>query len=801
MAEVLDVPDAERAEFVRAARLGANAGTDAQPLLRPHALRIPGFIQTPIIGRAGELASVQQAFSRPGQRLVTIVGPAGVGKTRLAMSVAQELEAAFPEGVFWVGLAPLQEPLLVLNAIAQALGIKETGNRPLLDLLQTVLWEREILLVLDNCEQILGIGSLVIDLLAAPRLRILATSRKRLRVRSEQQVPLAPLLFPPAAAPLTVDDLQAYPASVFFLTRVRETSPGFVLDGGNAALLGQICAALDGLPLALELAAVRIRVLPPQAMLARLHERLAWLAGGPGDLPPHQRTLLGAMAWSYNLLNPSQQCVFRRLGVFSGGFTLSAASAVCGTPHGLGEDLLSAVAELDEWNMLYPTYEQSAEPRYGMLETIREYALRCLAESGEELQMRRSHLEFFVELAEQARLACSSSDAVAWLQKLEREQENFRAALEWSLSPHGHVESAERLGVVLCWFWERKGYLQEARYWVARILALETDPRGRLVSQLRYYASRFAYLQGDYIYAAQLLEASLAVSLEHGDTEAQIGALNTLGWISVSQCDYYRALDIYTQSLSLCRASGEPLATALALNGLGGTAIGLGDYTKAEELLGEALSIRREHNDRQGIARSLNGLALVAHYTGDLTQAHATFAECLEIYRSLGDKIGLGMTSNNLAWVCVEEGNVDEGWVYLSEALELARQMDSPWIRHQSLCYMGWAALEQGRPEEAAGYLRESLSIARSRSIKYAIVLCHFGLAYVELYAENSLQAAVHFRVAEQMRTQNSMSLAPFERRKVAQLKLALREHLPLPPDEASDLQAVLSSGASRSTS
>lgn len=782
LARVLEVPPEEHAEFVRVARLPTPTLADgALPLRRHLRLRIPGLPATPLIDRADELTLVRQLLGLPAQRLVTITGPAGVGKTRLAMAVAQELEATYPDGVFWVALVSLRDPLLVLNEVAQTLGIKETGGQPLLDVLQTTLWDQQILLVLDNCEQVEGLSSVIAGLLAAPGLQILCTSRKRLRVRGEQQVVLAPLPVPPVppiTAPLEIEDLRTYPALALFLARAQETSPDFALDAGNAAAVAQICAALDGLPLALELAAVRIRVLPPAAMLARLHERLAWLVGGPEDLPAHQQTLAGALAWSYDLLSSDQQLLFRRLSAFAGGFTLAAAEAICANLGGLDTDTLSAITDLNEWSLVYRISEPATEPRYAMLEIIHEHAASCLEESGEAAQLRCAHLEFYLSLAEKARAMASTVGAGAWLDRLADEQANFRAALDWGISSQGDPEAAGKLAATLGWFWETRGYWQEGRHWFKRLLGKVDHISDRLAAQLRYYAGRFAYLQGDYASAGQLLEESLALSRAQEDISTEIQALNSLGWIAYSQCDYPRARHFYAQSLTLCRAMGEPLATATVLNVLGGITSGLGDQITAEQLLQESLSLRREQGDRQGIARSLNGLGLVAQQRDEPARARQLFLDSLDLFRDLGDRLGVAMALNNLGWLCLAEGQPEQGQVCLAEALDLAREMGSAWCIMQALCYLGWVALEQGTPAEAAQLIQESLTMAQAQGMKQGMILCHLGLSQAALITKYPVNAATHLRAAEQLRQETGFSSGPFERRIATELQQAVQSHL-----------------------
>ncbi|MDQ5826230.1 MAG: tetratricopeptide repeat protein [Chloroflexota bacterium] len=773
LADILEVPSAERDEFVRIARLEARALTqEPAPPRKPLRTRIPGLPATPLIGRAEVVDQVRLMLGSRDHRLVTITGPAGVGKTRLAIAVAEEVEDYYRDGVFWVALESFREATLALNAIAQVLGIKETDQQPLLDVVQATIWDKHILLVLDNCEQVAGLSSLVAKLLAVPGLHLLGTSRRRLRLRGERQVVLAPLALPSVTTLLPVEELRNYPAVALFVARAEETYPGFVLDDSNAAAVAQICVALDGLPLALELAAVRIGVLPPAAMLARLHECIKWVGGGLEDLPKHHQTLSGALDWSYNLLTPAQQLLFRRLSVFAGGFTLGAAGEVCISQDGSAVDVLTTITELVDWNLVYRAGSPEAVPRYYMLVTTQEYAVKCLQENGEEAQLRRRHLLFYLDLAEQALAARASGDAEGWLEQLEAEQANFRATLDWGLSNDGDMEPVKRLAVALCWFWELRGCWQEARLWLARLLVQKSDCANYVEAQLRFYAGRFAYLQSDYITAERLLKESLECSREQDELSTQAWTLNTLGWLAYSRSDYPHAEEFYRRSLYICQAMGDPLAIATTLQAMGATATALGQLETAETLLQESLALRREQGDRQGIARTLNALGLAALHRDDPTRARHLFGESLQLFRAVGDKLGTALACNNLGWSYFAEGARNQTQIVLSEALSLAKEVGSVWCKTLTLCYLGWVALEQGEQEESLRSLEESLSLAEAQGVTQLVILCHIGLGRAALARGDRAQAVQHWDVAEGLRHQLGIILPPFERRAASELSL-----------------------------
>jgi predicted ATPase/DNA-binding XRE family transcriptional regulator len=779
LARLLQVPPEEREEFVRVARLKPSNHEKKTSTKRPLALRIPGIPATALVGRASDLELVQQALIRSRKRLVTITGPPGVGKTRLAMSVAQDIEKTYPDGVLWVALASLRDPLRVLIAIAQTLGITETANQSLLEAIQVSLWGHRILLVLDNCEQIKEISSLVTSILVAPEVQILATSRRRIQVRGEQQIPLGPLAVPPETLDNVLDNIHSFSAATLFLNRAKETAPSFVLDESNALAIIQICAALDGLPLALELAAVRIHALPPMAMRAHLSERLFWLVGGPKDLPLRQQTLARTLDWSYNLLSSSQQILFNRLSVFEGGFTVSSANTVCDALGGIDENLSSGISELHEWSLLFRMSGQSEEPRFGMLATIQEYAATRLKESGEEDQLRDDHMEYFLTLAEQARATRSlaDADAEAALSMLEREQSNFLVALDWSISSNGNLDSAGRLGVALSWFWETRGYWQEGRHWLPLILAQEDRLSDTLTAQLRYYAGRFAYLQGDYVSARRLLEASLTLSQQLEDASTQIQALNSLGWISYSQSDYHLARHFYIQSLSLCRRLGDPLEKAPLLNILGGIALEMGDLIHGEQQLEESLLLRQEQGDKQGMARSFNLLGRAAQHRDNPAQAQQLITTSVDLYSAWGDKLGLSLALSNLGWAYLIGEDPDQAEIWLSEALRVAEEVGSEWATTLTICYLGWVALQKRVPFEAARLFKESLTMAQTHGIKHVAILSRLGQGKVALVAEDNVQVAECLESVEQSRQEIGIILSPFERRIVAELEQAVLEH------------------------
>ena len=466
--DALDLSPTERATLVAAARRPVAARARRERGDRPPGLPVP---LTPLVGRDEAIAAVAALLAEPTIRLLTLTGPGGTGKTRLALAVAERVAPTFPDGVVFVPLAPLSDPALVASAIAERLGVRERAEQTLRDALTTHLAGKRLLLVLDNVEHLLPAAPLVAELLGAcPALRVVTTSRAPLRLSGEHLYPVSPLAVPDPGRLPSLADLGQIAAVRLFVERVRAVKPDFALSEANAPAVVEIVRRLDGLPLALELVAARVRVLSPDALSARLERRLPLLTGGAQDLPERQRTLRETIAWSYDLLRPHEQVLFRRLGVFAGGCTLEAAEMVANLDEPV--DVLEGMTALLDASLLQ-SWEQDAEPRFQMLETVREFALERLNESGEEPATRDRHARFFLDLAERTDAVIVKSPAPALLDVIDREHDNLRAALEWSRDTGDH-DTFLRLAGALAFFWYYRGYLNEGQRWLDQ--ALETPP-------------------------------------------------------------------------------------------------------------------------------------------------------------------------------------------------------------------------------------------------------------------------------------------------------------------------------------
>lgn len=660
---------------------------------------------TSFIGREREIAEVKRLLSTA--RLLTLTGPGGTGKTRLGLQVAADLLEDFEGGVFFVPLAPISDPGLVVSTIAQTLRVRETGGQPLLKSLQEYLQDKSMLLLLDNFEQVISAAPVVAELLVAcPKLKVLVTSREALHLSGEQESPVSPLVLPDLKRLPAVEALSQYAAVELFIQRALAVKPDFAVTNENAPAVAEICVHLDGLPLAIELAAARIKLFPPKAMLARLvgatgQSPLQLLTGGARDLPARHQTLRGAIAWSYDLLDVGEKTLFRRLSVFSGGCTPEAAEKACNTAGDLGMDLLDALASLVGKSLLRQEEQADGKPRFVMLETIQEYGLECLAASGEADAIRCQHADYYLALAEEADPKLTGAEQGVWFDRFEAEHDNLRAALEW-LAQSGGAEKGLRLGGAMWQFWEVRGYLAEGRERLARLLALPgASVRTKARMKVLYAAGVLADAQGDYAAARALFEESLAINRELGDRRGIAVSLNNLGIVTLRQQDYTAARFLYEESLAIWRELGNRRAIALSLNNLGNVANMQGNYAAARSLHEESLAIFKGLGDRHGIAWSVNHLGDVARDQGDYATARSLYGESLAIFRELGDKWGIASSLTDLGHVAGDQGDYAAARSLYKESLAIARQLgDKRGIARVLEGFVGLAAA-QAEPERA----------------------------------------------------------------------------------------------------
>ncbi|HMD39611.1 MAG TPA: protein kinase [Candidatus Acidoferrum sp.] len=653
-----------------------------RPDTRPSNLPTPG---SALVGRDKELASAKGLLLRQEVRLLTVTGPAGIGKSRLAVEVAREMIEHFPSGAYFIPLAAVNDPNSIVNIIAQTLGVRETAAQPqietLKDYLQNSLGD-PMLLLIDNFEHVLTAAPMLAELMAvAPNLKLLVTSRAALHVSHEHEFPVPPLALPDAKCLPPLEVLSQYSAISLFIRRAEAVKPDFKLNEDNAVAVAEICSRLDGLPLAIELAAARTKHLSPSAMRTRLASRLQLLTGGARDLPARQQTLRQAIDWSYDLLNTPEQKLFRRLSVFVGGCSLEAAESACDTKQDLGLDILDGMSSMVDKSLVRQIEQEDGEPRFVMLETIREYALGKMAESGEEAQTRRAHAAYCLVLAEEGAAEDASANQKEWMGRLELEHDNVRAALEW-LTETANAEWGLRMGVALFRFWEMREYLAEGREWLGKLLKLEGAS---------------------------------------APSDARLRALFAAGILAAEQGDYVVSDALFNENLEMARSRADNRSIAISLNAMAINARDRGEFATSEVLFEASLVFWRELHDGLAVARGLSNLASIAKLQQEYARARSLYQESLSIFRELGDTTGVGWALNQQGDVAREQGDSEAARLLYEQSLATFRELNDRWGIAGSLADLGNLAREQGDYRGADSLYRESIGVFQALEHKRGI--------------------------------------------------------------------------------
>ena len=748
LAEIFNIPQEEHKAFLRFTRGDWQAistgDQEEAPWLFSHVRAAPRSnlpaSTTSFIGREREQKEIIDLIAN--NRLVTLTGAGGIGKTRLSVQVASGLLNDFPNGIWLIELAPLSDPTLVPQAMVSTLGLIDQAGRSALNVLTDFLQSKRVLLLIDNCEHLIQACAHLAETLlrACPDLHILTTSREALGIAGETVYHVQSLTTPDPLQS-TLNTLSQYEAVQLFLERAQSALTGFTLTQENAPAIAQVCHQLDGIPLALELAAARIKMMSLEEITSHLNDRFHLLTGGARTALPRHQTLQAMIDWSHDLLSEPERVLWRRLSIFAGGWSLKAAESICGNEGIETHEILDLLTQLLNKSLVIVEHKQGQETRYHMLESIRQYAREKLWAAGEGELMQQRHLAYFVELAERAELNLRAFDMVIWLDRLETEHDNVRVALEWA--QESNVEAQLRVASALWWFWHIRDHKSEGTEWLERALSIETMERGDqaltpsraiLRGKALYVAGFLRIMMWETEIGAALSEESLALFRDLGP-EGKRGmayALWNLSVVAAQQSDLLRRKALMEESLALFQEVGDKFGIAQCLPSVGANAMALdGDYERARAFAEEGLDLYREIGDKDGIANTLGSLGFLAFQRGDYKQATTQFESSVALFQEVRNKYGLGGMLYGLAQAAKAQGRYGKATTVLEEVLALEQNSGSKRLIAYTFYFLGEVAATQGNYKQAAKRYEEGLAAGRKTKNPGAIASGLYGLGKV----------------------------------------------------------------------
>ncbi len=753
LAEIFNISPNERTAFLKFARgdwASAPHETVGEMPWRASTISTRSNLSatvTSLVGREQEIVDVREYLLKEDIRLVTLIGPPGIGKTRLSIESARASLSDFTDGVFFVALAllPLGDPNLIASAVVQALGFIETGNLPADKQLMEGIGDKHMLIVLDNCEHIIEhVASLATSLLSAcSRLKFLATSRESLRIPGEWLYPVPAFDIPEESSSIDMESVSKFPALTLFTERARAVRPDFVVNADNIQTVAMICARLDGLPLVIELIAARMRLMSPQALLERLSSQFVLTADGMRAASERQKTLNDAIGWSYSLLSAEEQRLFASLSVFSGGFTLEAAEAMFSRTF-IEKRVSNLIALLLDKSLLQPVSSGRGEPHYTMLMTIQEFARDRLRETGEQEEIRNRHLAYFLALAEKADLELRGPNQLAWLNRLNTVRDNLRTALEWSLE--SQPEFGLQMAAALIEFWDTHAHITEASKWLEAMLKA-TNHLSATPSRVTaiYGAMWLAIRQTEIARGQSLLEEGLALAQALGYKRGIAQGLAHGGRIKeLFENDLEHAEPLYNDSLEIWRELGDKLGIGQALGPLASCALNRHDYARAEGLFNESLALFREVGNEREIAGALWNLSEVAIFRGAYASAQALAEESLALYSELEDKHGIATALRALSVAVHNQGNVAQARTASEQSVEIFREISDRGCMGITLSVLARQVYEQGNLQRAAELGHESIAALHEDKVSISSALDILGR--ITLAQQNSTQARQYFR-------------------------------------------------------